>query len=85
MVLRLLVTVGGSYALCAAWVALLALILPRWTGLQQSEAVVLSAMLGIVLYLLVLLWAFSVHSVGRLSRALVIGTAPACSLLFLLR
>lgn len=85
MVLRLLLSVGGSYALCAAWVALLALALPRWAGWPPSEAVVLSAMLGIVLYLLVLLWAFSVHSVGRLSGVLAIGIAPACSLLFLLR
>lgn len=85
MVLRLLLSVGGSYALCAAWVALLALVLPRWTGWPPSEAVVLSAMLGIVLYLLVLLWAFSVHSVWRLSGALAIGITPACSLLVFLR
>ena len=83
--LRVMAAVGGGYALCAAWVGLLAIVLPRWTGLPKSEAVVLSAMLGFVLYLLVLLWAFSVRSLGRLWAALVGGTALAYGLILLIR
>ncbi len=84
-VLRVMAAVGGGYALCAAWVGLLALALPRWTGLPKSEAVVLSAMLGFVLYLLVLLWAFSVRSLRRLWAVLVAGTALAYGLILLIR
>lgn len=84
-VTRVLAAIGGGYALCAAWVALLSLALPRVTGLAKSEAVVLSAMLGFVAYLLVLLWAFSVRSLGRLWITLAVGTALVYGLTRLLQ
>lgn len=84
-VLRLVAAVGGGYALCAAWVALLSVALPRMTGLAQSEAVVLSAMLGYVLYLGVLLWAFSVRRLRQLCLLLLGGTVLAQGLTLLAR
>lgn len=79
--LRVLGAVGGGYAFCAACVALLAVALPRLAGVPRSEAVLAAAMLGFVLYLAVLVWAFSVPSLGRLWCALAGGTALAYGLL----
>jgi hypothetical protein len=84
-VLRVVAAVGGGYALCAVWVALLSVALPRVTGLSRSEAVVLSAMLGFVVYLLVLLWAFSARSLGRLWVMLTAGITLAYGLTQLLQ
>ena len=84
-VLRLVVAVGGGYGLCASWVTLLSVALPRMTGLAQSEAVVLSAMLGYELYLCVLLWAFSVRRVRQLCALLLGGTVLALGLTLLAR
>jgi hypothetical protein len=74
VVLRVLGAVGGGYALSAALVALLSAALPL-TGLARSEAVVLATTGGFVIYLLLLLWAFSVRSLARLWAVLAIGTA----------
>lgn len=62
---RLLGAVGLGYVFCAACVgsAGLGLIALGW---PRSEAVVMVSMLGFVLYLGVLLWAFSVRSLWRL-------------------
>ncbi len=84
VVLRLIAALPGAYALTAALVALLAAALPL-LGLARSEAVVSAAMLGFVLYLLVLLWAFSVRSLVRLWAVLTGGTALALVLLQLIR
>jgi len=72
--LRVLGAVGGGYALSAALVALLSAALPL-AGLTRSEAVVLAATGGFGIYLLLLLWAFSVRSLARLWAVLAIGTA----------
>lgn len=79
--LRVLGAVGGGYAFCAACVAWLAVTLPRFAGVARSEAVLAAAMLGFVLYLAVLVWAFSVPSLRRLWCALAGGTALVCGLL----
>lgn len=63
--LRVLGAVGGGYALTALSVAVGAVALSR-AGMVRSEAVALAAMLGFVLYLVLLLWGFSVRKVGRL-------------------
>lgn len=82
VVLRLLVAVPGGYLLSAALVSLLGGCL-SWLGiLSRAEAVVCSAMLGIVLYLLVLLWAFSVHSLIKLWAMVVGGSMLGWGLLW---
>ncbi len=82
--LRVAAAVVGGYVWTASWVALLAALLPA-VGVARSEAVVLAAMLGYVIYLLVLLWAFSVRSLARLVVVLLGGTALACALVALMR
>lgn len=84
IVLRLIAALPGGYAFTAALVALLAAALPL-LGLARSEAVVSAAMLGFVLYLLVLLWAFSVRSLARLWAVLAGGTALSFGLFQLIR
>lgn len=70
--LRVTGAVLGGYGLCAALVALLAVGLTA-LGLARSEAVVTASLVGFVLYLLVLLWAFSVRSLLRLWACLGCG------------
>ena len=82
--LRVLGAIAGGYAFTAALVALLAAALPL-LGLARSEAVVSAAMLGFVIYLLVLLWAFSVRSLARLWAVLAGGTGLAFGLFQLVR
>ena len=74
LVLRICGAVLGGYALSAAAVALMVGLLMQ-AGLIRSEAVVLSSMLGCVVYLGVLIWAFSIRNVVRLWTVLAVGTA----------
>ena len=62
---RVLGAVGLGYAFCAVAVAVSAAGLVA-LGWSRSEAVVLSSVLGFVLFLVVLLWAFSVRNLWRL-------------------
>lgn len=80
MAVRIAGAVLGGYALTASYVPLLASALAL-AGMARSEAVVLSAMLGFVFYLVVLLWAFSVRSLARLLAVTTGGTALAYGLL----
>jgi hypothetical protein len=73
-----------GYAFSAVLVALLAAALPL-AGMVRSEAVVLAAMLGCVLYLLVLLWAFSVRSLARLWAVLAGGSVLGYGVLQLIQ
>ncbi|HSV54373.1 MAG TPA: iron uptake protein [Burkholderiaceae bacterium] len=82
--LRIAAALPGGYAFTAALVALLSVALPL-AGLARSEAVVLAAMLGFVLYLPLLLWAFSVRSLARLWAVLASGTVLALGLAWLIR
>ncbi|MDP3796229.1 MAG: iron uptake protein [Polaromonas sp.] len=84
VVLRVTAALLGGYAFSAALVALLATALAL-AGMARSEAVVLAAMLGFVLYLLVLLWAFSVRSLARLWAVLAGGSVLGYGLLQLTR
>lgn len=72
MTLRVLGAVLGGYAFSSGLVALTAVALPL-VGLARSEAVLLAAMLGFVLYLLVLLWAFAERRLWRVWLVLIGG------------
>lgn len=83
-VLRLVGAVFGGYALTALTVASAGAVMAR-LGMARSEAVVLAAMLGFVLYLALLLWAFSVKSGVRLWMALATGAMAMAVLLRFVR
>jgi hypothetical protein len=70
---RVVLAVFGGYAFTAAGSAVLALALPRTTGMERSEAVLLSAMLAFVVYLVVLLWAFAARRLDRVALILLGG------------
>lgn len=72
IVLRLLAAIGGGYAVAAGLAALTAVILFVTGGLPRSEAVILASMLAFVIYLVLLLWAFSERSLLRLCSMLVV-------------
>ncbi len=78
--LRVIGAVLGGYGFSAALVALVAVGLTA-LGLARSEAVVAASLLGFVLYLVVLLWAFSVRSLARLWLCMGCGTALAYGLM----
>lgn len=77
MIPRILLALGGGYFLSAAAVMWGALFL-SWF-MDRSEAVVLMAMLGFVLYLVVLLWAFAEPRLIRLWLGL--GVLPTLAFL----
>jgi hypothetical protein len=74
---RTLLAILGGYAFSAATSAALAVALARLAGMDRSEAVLLAAMLAFVVYLVVLLWAFTAPRLGRVAVVLV-GGALAC-------
>lgn len=83
MCLRLIAAIPGGYALTAAAVATLGGLLPLF-GMAPSDAVALSAMLGFMLYLVLLLWAFAERSLARLWGVLAGGLAACDALLWLM-
>jgi hypothetical protein len=76
---RILAAVIGGYFLSAALVALSAAGLAG-LGMDRSEAVVLMAMLGFLIYLLVLIWAFAERSLPRMLAVTLGGAALAHAL-----
>jgi D-alanyl-lipoteichoic acid acyltransferase DltB (MBOAT superfamily) len=84
LVLRVLGAIGGGYALTALSVVTAAAVLAR-LGMVRSEAVVLAAMLGFIVYLALLIWAFSVKSTARLWLAFVAAAAVMAAVLQLVR
>lgn len=84
VVLRIAGAVLGGYGLTAMLVALLAAVLVR-TGLPGCEAIVSAAMAGFLMYLGVLVWAFSTVGLRTLWAALAGGTTAAYGLLLLAR
>jgi hypothetical protein len=74
---RLLAAVVGGYALTGGILAVL--------GLPRAEAVVLASMLGIPVYLILLLWAFSQPALMGLWFKLVGATLVIWTLLLFVR
>ena len=79
-ILRVVGAVGGGYAVTALAVTTAGAVLAR-LGMARSDAVVTAAMLGFIVYLLLLLWAFAVRSPARLW----LGLAGAAALRMALR
>lgn len=79
--LRVALAVLGGYDLSAGLVALMAVVLAL-AGMQRSEAVVLAAMLGFVIHLGVLMWAFAEPRLGRLATITVAGGGLAHALAY---
>jgi hypothetical protein len=63
--LRVVGAVGGGYAVTALAVTTAGAVLAR-LGMARPDAVVTAAMLGFIVYLLLLLWGFAVRSPVRL-------------------
>ena len=80
---RLLAAVCGGYALAAGCVALVSVALPRLVGVPRGEAVLLASMLGFVVYLVLLLWAFAAR-LWRVWAVLAGGAALSFGLALLL-
>ncbi len=85
VLLRVLGAVLGGYAFSAAWVAFASIALPPATGMARSEAVLLSSMLGFVVYLAVLIWAFAQRAVWRIWAACAGGSLLALVLSLLVK
>jgi hypothetical protein len=66
IVLRLMLAIGGGYAVSAGLSALTALALPAATAMPRSEAVVLASMLAFLAYRAILIWAFAEPRLARL-------------------
>ena len=77
---RVLGALPGGYLLTACSMGLLSRLLVL-AGLPRSEAVVATAMLGFLIYLAWLLWAFSVRRLRRLWATVLLGSAACLALL----
>ncbi|RUP30278.1 MAG: iron transporter [Curvibacter sp.] len=77
---RVLGALPGSYLLSACSMGLLSRLLVLG-GLPRSEAVVATAMLGFLVFLGLLLWAFSVRRLRRLWATLLLSSAACLGLL----
>ncbi|WP_151639225.1 iron uptake protein [Noviherbaspirillum aerium] len=80
LTLRATASVVGGFGLTTAWVGLGSVALPLLFGMARSEAVLLSAMLGFILYLVLLLWAFAEASLLRVWVIFSAGGATAFGL-----
>lgn len=68
---RVFLAVFGGYAVSAAVVTALAATLAL-TGMARGEAIVLAIMLGFIIYLMLLLWAFAARQLAPLAVAFVL-------------
>ena len=75
LVSRIVAAVVGGYVLSAGLITLAAMALGR--AIPQSEAVVLTSMLGFVIYLTLLLWAFAERRLWRIWAVLAGGGAAS--------
>lgn len=69
---RLVAAIGGGYAVAAGFSALLAVALVVARLMPRSEAVVLASMLAFLVYLALLVWAFTVRRLDRLCLVLAL-------------
>jgi hypothetical protein len=80
IVIRVVLAVIGGYAASAGFVAILSVILPL-AGVARSEAVILSSMLGFVLYVVFLLWGFAERRLWRLCLVLALAAGSGLAAL----
>lgn len=80
VLLRVLGALPGGYLLSACSMGLLSRLLVL-AGLARSEAVVASTLLGYLVFLGWLLWAFSVRRLRRLWATVLLGSAACLGLL----
>ena len=80
LVLRVGAAIGGGYACTVALASAGAHLLVLAGGMARSEAVILTAMLGFILYLTLLLWSFSEPRVWRVWTTLIAGIAIGLAL-----
>jgi hypothetical protein len=71
VIARIALAVFGGYAASAGFVATFSVALPL-TGMVRSEAVVLSSMLGFIVYAALLLWGFAERRLWRFCFALAL-------------
>lgn len=76
-VLRSVLAVAGGFAFTTALAGLGAAGLARTLPLAASDAALLACMLGFIVYLLVLLWAFAEPRLGRVGLVLAGGGTAA--------
>jgi len=73
LALRVVAAIGGGYACTVALASASAQLLVLYGSIARSEAVILSAMLGFILYLVLLIWSFSEPRVWRVWALLLTG------------
>ena len=80
LALRVLAGIGGGFACTVALVSVSARLLVQLIGLASHEAVLIACMLGFVIYLGLLLWAFVEPRLWRLCLLLLLGIASDLAL-----
>ena len=73
LALRVVAAIGGGYACTVALASASAQLLVLFGSIARSEAVILAAMLGFILYLVLLIWSFSETRLWRVWALLLTG------------
>lgn len=73
LALRVVAAIGGGYACTVALASAGAHLLVRYGSMARSEAVILTAMLSFILYLVLLIWSFSEPRLSRVWALLLTG------------
>lgn len=77
---RIAAAVLGGYAFATATILLLTYLLP----MPQQDALMLSTMLGYLIFAIAIIWVFSVKTVKRAWLGIIISTSVVSALVFLL-
>jgi hypothetical protein len=82
---RILAATVGAYALCYAWVAALVLLLPRTTRIDGIDATIFSTSGAFLLFVAIILRAFSIRSIARGWAELALATGVALVAIWIVR
>jgi hypothetical protein len=72
---RIFIAVAGGWLLCNLVVGWMWMAFVAFFGIERREAVILAPLIGLLLYLCVLVWAFGERSFKRLCVSLALGIA----------
>ena len=68
---KVLIATLGGYAFISGYVAFVSIVLSK-LGMEIGEAVMLSAMTGIIVYLCVIFWIFTTKKIWRTSAIIIL-------------
>lgn len=82
---RILAASVGAYGFCYAWIAALAMLLPRITKIDSVDATIIATSVAFLAFVVIILRGFSIRSPLRLWIEITVGTVLPVALIALFR